>query len=172
MGDGLVRIRARVERRRSRTRWMVPTAGAAAVAATVTAVVASGVLTGTKQTLQPNALGPVTLTGSSTPSASPAARHDPAHARRPWSRRRASASIAASAAPSVTDHDTSSAPTTTAPLIASDAVPDGADAGLAVRRRGGGDQVAEDGSRGRLAPEPGRHRASTSSTRSSWPAST
>jgi hypothetical protein len=45
-GDGLVRIRARVERRRMRNRLLVPIAGTAAVAATVTAVVATGILAG------------------------------------------------------------------------------------------------------------------------------
>ncbi len=45
-GDGLVRIRARVERRRMRNRLLVPIATTAAVAATVTAVVATGLLAG------------------------------------------------------------------------------------------------------------------------------
>jgi hypothetical protein len=45
-GDGLIRIRARVERRRMRTRLLVPIATTAAVAATVTAVVATGILAG------------------------------------------------------------------------------------------------------------------------------
>ena len=67
-GDGLMAIRGRIERRRSRTRWVVPTASAAAVVATVTAVVASGALTGPKRTLQPTALGDVTLASSTTPA--------------------------------------------------------------------------------------------------------
>ena len=67
VGDGLVRIRARVERRRSRTRWVVPTASAAAVVATVTAVVASGAFTSGRQSSQLG-LGVASLTAATTPT--------------------------------------------------------------------------------------------------------
>lgn len=44
-GDGLVRIRSRVQRRRRRVRFLAPLASVAAAAAAVTAIVASGLVT-------------------------------------------------------------------------------------------------------------------------------
>jgi hypothetical protein len=68
-GDGLIRIRARVERRRRRTRLLVPVASTAAVAATVTAIVATGMLAGSGNKPGISALdttSPVTLTPTAT----------------------------------------------------------------------------------------------------------
>ncbi|MDX6244067.1 MAG: hypothetical protein QOE76_1790, partial [Frankiales bacterium] len=68
-GDGLIRIRARVERRRRRTRLLVPVASTAAVAATVTAIVATGMLSGSGNKPGISALdttSPATLTPTAT----------------------------------------------------------------------------------------------------------
>ena len=64
-GDGLIRIRARVDARSGRVRWIIPSAAVAAVAATVTAVVASGVLVGSSHNSQSTALPPASLAASS-----------------------------------------------------------------------------------------------------------
>ena len=74
-GDGLIRIRERVEKRRARNRWIIPTATCATVAATVTAVVASGVLSGSGHHDNTATVGLATLSATSshhpTPSATP-----------------------------------------------------------------------------------------------------
>ena len=74
--DGLIRIRARVERRRRfRTRLLVPIASTAAAAATVTAVVASGILAGST-TDKPT----ISALGTTTPApAMPRAKTSPSH---------------------------------------------------------------------------------------------
>lgn len=76
-GDGLIDIRARVERRRLRSRFLIPVATAATVAATVTAVVASGILAGSSDkpgvsALETTSLAAATTTAKPSPAAATA----------------------------------------------------------------------------------------------------
>src|SRR2546421_10557279 len=71
-GDGLIRIRARVDRRRVHNRWILPTATAATVAATVTAVVASGVFAGPSHSnTATSTFASASLTATDTKQATP-----------------------------------------------------------------------------------------------------
>jgi len=121
-GDGLVRIRTRVERRRSRTRWLVPSASAAAVAATVTAVVASGVFTSGKQTSQLG-LGPASLTAASTPTVTASPKTKRVAAPTPVPVPVASPTKTARAVPSVTRPSPQAPTSTVSSIIASDYPP-------------------------------------------------
>jgi hypothetical protein len=82
-GDGLIRIRSRVERRSRRNRWLAPAATAAAVAATVTGVASAGLFNGSTNN-SPQALPTLTLaskivpTTTAAPTTTPVVRVVPA----------------------------------------------------------------------------------------------
>ncbi|MDX6229134.1 MAG: hypothetical protein QOI76_2524, partial [Frankiales bacterium] len=107
-GDGLIRIRARVERRRMRSRLLIPVATTAAVAATVTAVVATGLLAGSGN--KPGvALGPTSVPAVATTTSAPTTT--PAETQRP------STSTAVSSANVVASSATTTAPPTETSVI-------------------------------------------------------
>ena len=97
-GDGLVRIRSRVQRRRRRVRFLAPLASVAAAAAAVTAIVASGLLTPSPKTAVQADVSTATSAPATTTKAPTTAPATSAASRTPSP----SVAPASSVAPSVT----------------------------------------------------------------------